>query len=174
MKNCLLEGLPGVGKTTLIRKLADRISKLKIGGFYTQEIRENGRRVGFRVETFSGLSGILSHVSLSTGPRVGKYRVYVTAFEGVVVKDLEKALQTSDIILIDEIGKMELFSKHFKDVLLRCLDSDKSVIATVMLRPHAYVDRIKTRQDVEILEVTLGNRERLVDEIIGKVISECE
>lgn len=172
MKNYLLEGLPGVGKTMLIRKAAGRISELNIGGFFTEEIREKGRRVGFRIETFSGRSGILSHVSLRKGPQVGKYRVDVTAFEGIVVKDLEKAMETSDVILIDEIGRMELFSEHFKGVLLRCLDSDKPVIATVMLRPHAFVDKIKNRPDVEIVGVTTENRDCLVDKIIGKVVSE--
>ena len=169
MKNCLLEGLPGVGKTTLIRKVADCISELNIGGFYTEEIRERGRRAGFRVETFSDRSGILSHVSLTTGPRVGKYRVDVPGFEGIVVKDLEKAMESSDVIIIDEIGKMELFSRRFKDILIQCLDSEKPVIATVMLRPHPYVDRIKSRPDVEIVEVTPENRDCLVDEIISKI-----
>lgn len=166
MNNILLEGQPGVGKTTLLRLMAERISHMGIGGFYTREIRENRKRVGFSVETFSGQSGVLAHVNFKTGPQVGKYRVDLPAFERVGVKGLEKALSDSRIILIDEIGKMELFSNRFKEVLLHCFNCDKTLIATVMSRSHPFVDSLKNRSDVNIFKVTLENRNQLVSKLL--------
>ena len=88
MNNILLQGEPGVGKTTLLCNLASSISYLKIGGFYTRELREEGKRVGFRIDTFDNQSGILSHVKYTSGPRVGKYSVDVSAFEKIGVQAL--------------------------------------------------------------------------------------
>ena len=161
MTNIFLEGRPGIGKTTLLRTIADRIAFLGIGGFYTEEIREQGRRVGFRIETFTGQSGIFAHVAYSTGPRVGKYRVDMATFEKIGVNGLKQALTESQIILIDEIGKMELFSKEFQEIVLRCLDSVKPLIATVMSRSHPFVDRVKARPDVHWVNVTVENRDKL-------------
>ncbi|MBN2029740.1 NTPase [bacterium] len=169
MKNVLIEGRPGIGKTTLLCRLAERFSHVKIGGFFTEEIREEGRRVGFRIETFSGQSGILAHISFQKGPQVGKYRVDVSQFESIGVASLENALENVDLILMDEIGKMELFSKRFQELILTCLDSDKPVIATVMSRSHPFVDRIKSCSDVRIIEVTLENRDRLVEQLIDRM-----
>ena len=171
MNNILLEGEPGVGKTTLILNIAERLSSQRIGGFYTQEIREKGQRVGFRLATFSGQSGILSHMKFTAGPIVGKYRVNLPQFEKIAVNGLEKAISESFIILIDEIGKMELFSGQFKKILPRCFDSDKTLIATIMSRSHPYVDRLKTRSDVKLIKVTKENRNKLVFNIIEEIIT---
>ena len=169
MNNILLQGDPGVGKTTLLCTIADSISYRQIGGFFTREIREKGVRVGFRIDTFDNQSGILSHVKYTSGPRVGKYRVDVTAFEEIGVQALVKALEKADVILIDEIGKMELYSEKFKEAVLRCLDSPKPLVATVMSRSYPFVDRLKAREDVELIKVTFENRNQLVDELIRKL-----
>ncbi len=170
--NILIQGLPGVGKTTLVRAIAERLSGFRFGGFYTEEIRDRGRRVGFRIQTWSGETGILSHKSFKKGPRVGTYRVDVSGFEALGVTALEKALRTSDIILIDEIGKMELFSRRFQEVVMRCLDSPKPVLATVMSRSHPFVDRIKSRPDSHVVNVTVQNRDDLVVTLSRQIIEE--
>jgi nucleoside-triphosphatase len=169
MNNILLEGNPGIGKTTLLQKIAANITHLNICGFYTQEIRENKIRVGFRIDTFSGQSGVLSHVDFCGGSRVGKYGVDIDTFERIGVTELEKALDTPSVILIDEIGKMELYSNRFKEVLLHCFNSDQRVVATIMSRPHSVVDKLKSRQDVDLLKVTLKNRNQLVWKIIDRI-----
>ena len=173
MSNILLEGEPGVGKTTLLCHIAEGISHLGIGGFYTQEIREKGRRVGFRIETFSGESGILSHTKSKTGPRVGKYGVDVPRFERIGVEGLKRALSGARVILIDEIGKMELFSKRFKEVVHECLDSEKVVLATVMSHSHPFVNGLKSRSDVERVKVTIGNRNQLGAKLIKEIGAQC-
>lgn len=169
MNNTLLEGEPGVGKTTLLCTIADRISSLGIGGFYTREIREKSKRVGFRIETFAGQSGVLSHVAYKSGPRIGKYRVDLSTLEKIGVTGLKNALFESNIILIDEIGKMELFSERFKETVLDCFSSVKPVIATVMSKPHPFVDQLKSRLDVELIRVTSENRNKLVSRLIREI-----
>lgn len=169
MNNTLLEGQPGIGKTTLLRTIADRLSSWPIGGFFTEEIREKGQRVGFRIETFAGQSGVLSHVDQKSGPRVGRYRVDIPTFEGIGVEGLVKALQESDIILFDEIGKMELFSNRFREIVLRCLDADKPVLATVMSYSQSFVDQIRARPDVQLIKVTIHNRDELANKLVQQI-----
>jgi nucleoside-triphosphatase len=172
MNNILLEGAPGVGKTTLLCTIGEKISHLGVGGFYTKEIREKGKRVGFRVETFTGESGVLSHARSKAGPRVGKYRVDVAGFERIGVAGLERALFESNILLIDEIGKMELFSERFKEKVIHYLDSEKIVVATIMSRSDPFVDGLKGRSDVDLVEVTEENRHQLAATLVERILSE--
>lgn len=143
-----------------------RLKDVRLGGFYTREIRDGNRRVGFSVETFSGASGILAHVSHKHGPRVGKYGVDTAEFERVGVTGLEEAVLAADVVLVDEIGKMELTSQRLRTTLLRVLDSPKPVLATVMAYTDPLVDALKTRPDVQLIEVTPSNRDSLVDELV--------
>jgi nucleoside-triphosphatase len=165
MNNILIEGRPGIGKTTCMRALAARLPQMKIGGFLTAEIRENGRRVGFRIETFAGDAGTLAHIHMPVGPRVGKYRVDQAVLERIGVNGLRQALQDAHILLIDEIGQMELLSCRFQEVVRQCLDSTIPVIATVMLKPHPFVDQMKARPDVRLIRITHDNREQLAAQL---------
>ncbi|MFC1730712.1 NTPase [candidate division KSB1 bacterium] len=169
MTNVMLEGKPGTGKTTLLKNCADILSSIRIGGFYTEEIRGRGTRVGFTIKTMDGHSGVLSHVSFKAGPRVGKYRVDIPAFEKIGVQSLEKALTDSDVVFIDEIGKMELFSPLFRKAVLRCLDSIIPVFATVMSGPHPFTDSIKARADVQLIKVTSENRDEIARTLLEKI-----
>jgi nucleoside-triphosphatase len=159
-KNILLTGKPGIGKTTAVKCIADKMEPEKIAGFWSQEIREKGRRVGFSIETLSGKTGILAHADQNSGPRVSRYRVNIADIDSVMVPELLAARQSKKIIIIDEIAKMELFSQRFKDEVLRCLDT-KRVLGTIQERRIPYLDRIRTRNDVRLIELTLGNRDEV-------------
>jgi nucleoside-triphosphatase len=165
MKNILIEGRPGIGKTTCMRTLSAKLPQVKIGGFLTTEIRENGWRVGFRIETFAGDAGTLAHVHGSVGPSVGKYRVEQAVLERIGVKGLQQALQDAQILLIDEIGKMELLSCRFQKVVSQCLDSRIPVIATIMLKPHPFANQLKARPDVRLIRITHDNREHIAAQL---------
>ena len=102
---------------------------------------------------------------------MGKYRVDVANFEKIGVNGLERALSESSVMLIDEIGKMELFSERFKDIVNQCFDSPKTVVATIMSRSHPFVDRLKSRSDVELLEVTMENRSQLESALIKRIVT---
>jgi nucleoside-triphosphatase len=165
-KNLLITGRPGVGKTTLATKVV-MTSSLVPKGFYTEEIRVAGDRKGFKIKTFGGKEGILAHVEYKGKHRVGKYGVDVESFESIVLPELEEALRGSQIIVIDEIGKMELFSKRFKEMVIKALDSPYPLLGVIKEHGEGFVQEIKTRPDVRLFTLTMANRDSLLQEILS-------
>ena len=163
----LLTGLPGLGKTTAIRRVVAQLGS-RAGGFYTEEIREAGRRTGFRLVALDGPEGVLASVNTSGPYRVGKYRVHRDDLDRVGVAALERAIEQPEVsvVVVDEIGKMELFSLAFRDAVLAALESPKWVLGTVMAGAHPWVDAIKRRPDVTVVELTRANRETLPQTIL--------
>jgi nucleoside-triphosphatase len=162
----LLTGQPGTGKTALIKEALTR-TEIKAGGFYTEEIRAGGIRQGFRIITLDGQEAILAHINISSPYRVSKYRVDTDALERVAVPALRRAAKESGLIVIDEIGKMELLSPQFREAVMQAVKSAKKVLGTVMLNPHPFTDEIKRHPEVETLLVTRDNR---IDSM-GKVLN---
>ncbi|MFQ5892523.1 MAG: nucleoside-triphosphatase, partial [Candidatus Methanofastidiosia archaeon] len=153
---------PRIGKTTLIQKVVKNFDS--VSGFYTKEILRGGRRIGFKIQDFRGRKGILAHLDHKSKYRVSKY--------GVNLKDLEEIISgidlSKDLIVIDEIGKMELFSLRFREFVLKALETRK-VLGTILLRANPFCDEIRKRRDTEIIEVTFQNREKLVFEVREKL-----
>jgi nucleoside-triphosphatase len=166
-KTLLLTGWPGIGKTTVIKKVADMLGE-QAGGFYTEELRGPGGRKGFRLVTLSGQAAVMAHVTLKGEgrPRVGRYGVDVRNLDKVGVAALRQAMEAGKILLIDEIGKMELFSGQFKDVVVQAITNPQPVVATMMRKPNPWVDALKILPDVEVWEVTAENRDDLPQQIM--------
>jgi len=160
----LLTGRPGTGKTTLIRQ-AVAGPEIKAGGFYTEEIRSSGVRQGFRIITLDGQQAILSHVDTHGRSRVGKYGVDINNLETIGVAAIQQAIDKSDLIVIDEIGKMELFSVRFREAVLQAINSSKKVLGTIMLKPNPFADDIKHLPGVKVVEVTRNNHSQVLAEI---------
>jgi len=169
-KTVLLTGRPRVGKTTIIKDLAVRLPG-KVGGFYTEEIREAGERVGFRLVTLDGWEGILSHVNSKSTRRVSKYGVELEALETIGVEAIQRAIADCDYVVIDEIGKMELYSRKFKDVVLEAVNSAVSVLGTVTMAPEPWVELLKRHPNVQVIEVTYANRNHLGQNILDLMSS---
>jgi len=162
----LLTGQPGTGKTALIKEALAR-TRVKGGGFYTEEIRTGGIRQGFRIVTLGGQEAILAHISISSPYQVSKYRVDTDALDRVAVAALRQALRESDLMVIDEIGKMELLSSRFKEAVTQVLNSGKRVLGTIMFNSHPFADEIKRHPEVEVLLVTRDNHPQVVSRVLN-------
>lgn len=158
----LLTGRPGIGKTTVIMRFLEAASSRKWRGFYTQEWREGGRRVGFWAITLAGERAILAHVDFPRRHTVGKYGVDVAAFEALVLPQLEAQGEPVDLLVLDEIGKMECLSARFREAVWRALEGTVPVLGTIPQRGGGqFVEQVRTRPDVTLVPVTLANRDDL-------------
>ncbi len=164
-QHILITSLPGVGKTTLIKKVAQALQSVCPVGFFTEEIRERGVRKGFALTGFDGSSGVLSRVDVPSRFRVGKYGVDVAGFEAFLDKIDFLGTQTR-LIIIDEIGKMECFSEKFKHLLKDIFKSDKRLIATIALKGGGVIEEIKKRSDVSLFKINAQNRDDVLSEIL--------
>jgi len=159
--NILITGKPGVGKTTLIQKIVTK-SGLLYQGFYTREIRQTvEKRVGFEIVTFDGRTALLAHSGYLTPYRVGKYFVNIDNINRVIVPCLEDAIEHAQLIIIDEIGKMELLSPYFRKSILKALACPKPVLGTITLAKMPIVNKIKSRTDVYLLDLKRNNQKEI-------------
>jgi nucleoside-triphosphatase len=166
----LLEGRNGSGKTTVATRLAEllRDRGVDVRGFVTQEVREGGRRVGFEVESVGGDRARLAHVSFAGPPRVGRYGVDLEAFERVALPSLAETPRRG-VVLIDELGKMELASKRFREAVTLVLDMPVDVVATVHVSRDPFTDGLKRRPDIERARVTRDSRDELPEQLAQKL-----
>ena len=168
LKNVFVTGRPGVGKTTIIERVLAALD-VDAGGFYTREVRENGKRIGFSIVDLNGETGVLARVGLESPHRVARYGVDREDLERVGVAALEQAVDGSDLIVMDEIGRMELCSEAFMSAVMRALDSAKPVLGTLQASENEFLDAVRARDDVEVHEVTSANRECLVPVVRDKI-----
>jgi nucleoside-triphosphatase len=170
----LLTGSPGVGKTTVLTKCVKNLSEkgISVGGMVSSEIREGKARVGFKIRDLTNSQhGILAHVNQKRGPKVGKYRVNLEDLHNIGAQAIRKALMKCDLIAIDEIGPMELFSEEFKEAVGEALESRKLVLAVVHYRTNdEIVSKVKSREDAETIIVTVENRKELAQEIVEEIL----
>jgi len=162
----LLTGRPGTGKTSLIKQAVAGM-KGKAGGFYTEEIRSQGVRQGFRLVTLDGQDTILAHVNIHSPYRVSRYGVDIDNLDRVGVSALHHAAQQCDLVVIDEIGKMELFSAKFREAVLQIIDGGKRVLGTIMLSPNLRADAIKRKPQVNLVTVTRANHQEVLEELLN-------
>ena len=160
----LITGAPGSGKTTLIKKIAGNI-KRPYFGFFTSEIRQHGNRVGFDVESFSGQKGLLANVNINSSYKVSKYGVDIEAFENISVYQMRQALDTDSLLIIDEIGKMELFSEKFKALLREAFMSDIRLIATIMHKPQPFCDGLKKSPGTQLFILGRDNQGEILNSV---------
>jgi len=162
----LLTGNPGIGKTTVIKRIVQALGD-RAGGFFTEEIRERGRRMGFAIEALSGKKGILAHKGIKSEFRVGRYGVNIAEIEDIGVAAVREAVSQRKVLVIDEIGKMELYSEEFRKALLDAFDADIHLVATIMLKDTSFSRSLKTKTGVKTVEITRENRDELPQEVIS-------
>jgi nucleoside-triphosphatase len=167
-KNILITGRPRVGKSTFIKSCAQLLHS-KAGGFFTEEILGEGirGRRGFRIVTLSGQTAILAEVNAQSSYHVGRYGIFLEVLDEIAVPTIYDSIASpaKSWILIDEIGKMEEGSDKFKQALLAALNSPKRVLATIRWNDSPFTEMIKERPDVEIVKMTVPNRESLTEKL---------
>ncbi len=166
----VLTGEPGIGKTTLIKKLA-KVLRNKVIGFWTEEVRDpkTKKRTGFKVVSTEGKSLLFASKTFTSKHLVGSYGVNVQRFESVALPILEKALQEDKVVLVDEVGKMELFSKPFRDLIRELIhDTRKDMVITIPIRDvHPLVAEIRRLKGAVLLEINKENRDGLLEDILN-------
>ena len=159
-----------MGKTTLIRHVANRLGAARLAGFYTEEVRDaGGRRTGFRAVTFSGAVRAIADARFHGPHRVGKYGVDVRAIDELTERELRPDA-TAALHVVDEIGKMECLSERFVAAVRELLHAGRPLLATVGLRGGGLIADVKREPGAAIWRVTTGNR----DELVGCVLEWAE
>lgn len=169
----LITGIPGVGKTTLISKIVLwlRKSGISVGGVYSKEKRSGRVRTGFvMTDLLSGFQKELASIE-GEGPRMGRYRVNLKNLGEFAAPAVENAVSSCEIIVLDEVGPMELISPEFRRAVKHVIESSKPVLMVIHLRMRdPLIDEIKSRDDAISFEVTPDNRNQL-EETITKELS---
>ena len=160
----LLTGRPGTGKTRLIKQVVVGMTG-KAGGFYTEEIRSGGERQGFRLVTLDGQEAILAHINIKSHYRVSKYGVDINSLDRIGVSALNQAAKECQLVVVDEIGKMELFSANFREDVFKIINSGKKVLGTIMSSANPWADTIKRQSQVNLIEVTRTNHQQILEEL---------
>ncbi len=166
-KNILLTGPPRCGKSTLVEKIVARIDR-PMTGFFTREMREGGKRVGFLIITLDGKQGILAHEGSKSEIRVGKYGVNLGTLGRIATSSMIPS-KPEQIVIIDEIGKMECLSPLFRETLVKTLNSVNTVIGSIAFKGIPFIETIKKRPDVLLVTVNEKNRNSLVDSLTGQI-----
>jgi nucleoside-triphosphatase len=139
------------------------------GGFTTAELRTAGRREGFLVEAASGARARLAHVDLPGPSRVGRYGVDLAAFERVALPAL-RAPRTGGVVVVDELGKMELASAAFRDAVTQLLERGVAVVATVHQAHDRFTEALRRRPDIRVVRITEATRDALPEQLIDCLV----
>ena len=171
-----LTGEPGCGKTTAIKKTHQMLSTKgwKVGGVVSGELREKGVRVGFSLEDLtSHETGTLAHIAQKHGPTVGKYHVNLADIQRIAVIAIKHAILEADVIMVDELGPMELNSMPFILAVEMALATPKNFVGTIHKRAsHHLVAAIKSNPAYQVFEVTLNNRNELPKIVTERIESQ--
>ena len=165
----LVTGEPGIGKTTLIRQVVTTM-RMRAGGFYTEDLRTEGTREGFRIVTLDGDMALLAAAGHPGPVQVSKYGVAIDELERVGVAALRRALDRGYVMVADEIGRMQLFSRPFRQTVLEAVKAGHPLLGTVMAGRNPYADRIKAHRNVQVITLTMENRQEVLDLLRSKFV----
>ena len=164
-----LTGDPGCGKTTVVRRVAERLApKVAMTGFWTEELREGDTRTGFRGVTLDGRDFLLAHVREKGVAKVGPYGVVLEGLERVGVDALRPAPATR-LVVLDEVGKMESFSTAFRDAVEALLASPVPVLGTVAVHGVGFPKRVRQDRRIELVRMSRASRDAMVGDVLRRL-----
>jgi nucleoside-triphosphatase len=170
-----LTGIPGVGKSTIVRKVVERTRQegIKVGGMTSSDLRSGSVRVGFEIrDLMTGEAGVLAHINQATTPRIGKYHVKSEDLDRIGIEAIVSAIKHADLIVVDEVGPMELTSRRFKEAVQAALACGKPLLGTVHRSAQdPLVNAIRRTRAVEVIEVTNENRDSLPDVLLERLMT---
>ena len=161
-------GDPGCGKTTAVRRVVERLGPLPMTGFFTEEVRENGGRTGFRGVTLDGKVFSLARAGASGDFRVGPYGVTLEGLEAVGVPALRPAPATR-LVVLDEVGKMEAFSAAFREAVTGLLENGVPVLGTVAVHGVGFVKKVRRDPRITLVRMTRASREAIVGDLLRRL-----
>ncbi|NOZ61501.1 MAG: hypothetical protein GXO74_07445 [Calditrichaeota bacterium] len=164
-KNIFLTGDLHVGKSTIVQNVLNRLKVAEIGGYRTEVIFENGKKLGFKMISFSGEEKIFAHASFTKGKRFGDFRVQLEVFESFGAQILTTALEQNGLIVIDEIGAMEKHAQKFREVIYECLDAPIPVLGVFQQRAKWAKAMLEARNDCKIFAVERLNQRAVEDSV---------
>ena len=173
MKHLLIVGRPGIGKTTLMKRLVEGLRGRPIDGFLTEELREDGQRMGFWLSPLDGRQVLLAHRHMDSPHRVGAYRLNVHALDDVAVSVIRRGIRQAFLLFLDELGKIELSSKRFEDAVQEAFDRGPSIVATASVDQIPWLVNLKRRKDVELVPLSSSNWQAVEEELSARLSAVC-
>ncbi|MBP7689817.1 MAG: AAA family ATPase [Thermoflexales bacterium] len=164
-RTLILSGTPGIGKTTLIKAVIKELGD-QAGGFFSEEILGPGGRKGYKLVTLDGQWGIMAHADFKSKSNFGRFGVETHIIDKLGAGAINAALTDKPIVVIDEIGKITMFSSQFQSAAVKAVGSPKVVLATAMSDNHPWLMALKAFPGVTVWEVTKKNRSALVKQAL--------
>ncbi len=174
MKHLVIVGRPGVGKTTLIKRLTEELHGSQIDGFFTEELREEGERLGFWLSSLDGRQAVLAHRRMESPYRVGPYKVNVALLDDLAVGIIRRACARALILFVDEIGKMELCSQAFQQAIEEAIVRGPRLVATVGIQHLPFLEALKHRRDVELVPLSSSSWKAVFEELSVRLRALCD
>jgi nucleoside-triphosphatase THEP1 len=157
----LVTGAPGVGKTTLLRQVVSTM-RMRAAGFYTEDLRSRGVREGFRIVTLDGEMALLAATGHPGPVHISKYGIDLQELERVGIPAIRRGMDRGYVLVADEIGRMQLYSRVFRQTIMDAVKDGHPLLGTIMLGRNPYADKIKRHRNVELLVLTEENRAEIL------------
>lgn len=165
-KHVFLTGEKQIGKSTLLKRLIAESGRT-FKGFQTRAYVLEGVKKGYYMHSMLPMEGIENDSPISVNLNKEMVIPILETFDTLGVKIVNDALAHPGIMVMDEIGRFEGKSSDFKKAILMSLNREKQVIGVLQKTHSSFIDHIKARDDVEVIEITRENRDSIYESLLS-------